>query len=66
MGEDDFVVWIMGCRSGLEDLAKIKFQFSNHIKSLRTASPPTPINDIKRSFINININKQSNKEDFSL
>lgn len=59
MNEDDFIVWVMGCRCGLEDLAKMKFKFSNHVQSLRTAGPAATAFDIKKSLIDVSVNKQA-------
>jgi len=39
MGEDDFIVWIMGCRLSLEDFAFAKFKISKVIEKLRSAGP---------------------------
>lgn len=59
MSEEDFVVWIMGCRIGLEELAITKFNLSKSLKELKSAAGPSAaISNVKKSSIDINVNKE--------
>lgn len=58
MSEEDFVVWIMGCRIGLEELAITKFNLSKSLKELKSAGPSAAISNVKKSSIDINVNKE--------
>lgn len=58
MSEEDFILWIMGCRIGLEDFAGFKFNISKSLKKLKSAAGPSAaISNIKKSSIDINVNK---------
>lgn len=57
MNEDDFVIWIMSCRMGAEDLAHVKYRFHNNIKSLNSAGP-SPNPGVKKSYLNVSVNRE--------
>jgi hypothetical protein len=57
MGEDDFVIWIMGCKMGMEDLAQVKYRFHDQIKGLNSAGPAgNP--GLKKSYLNVSVNRE--------
>jgi len=57
MNEQDFTIWIMGCKMGLQDLAQVKFKFFNNLKNLKSAGP-SDHKGTKRSNLNISVNKE--------
>ena len=57
MGEDDFVIWIMGCKMGMEDLAQVKYRFHDQIKSLNSAGPSSNPG-LKKSYLSVSVNRE--------
>ena len=56
MCEDDFIIWIMGCRMGMEDIAQLKYKFHNNIKGLNSAGP-SAYPGVKKSYLNVSVNR---------
>lgn len=57
VSSDDFVIWIMGCKSGLENLAGAKFILFQQLQTIKSAGPSSLEEKIKTSYIDFIVNK---------
>lgn len=58
MGQDDFILWISGCKLGLQEFAEKKFKWSNKLKSVSEAGP-APNLKIKKSHLDVSVNHEN-------
>lgn len=65
INQEDFIIWIMACRSGFEDLAKMKFKLANDIKSIKSTGPSAGAPNLKKSVLRAKVNKQKEEMDSS-